>query len=359
VWSGTHYSIYRSLKNIGDVEILGPYEPVLRKLVMMVWNQLSLRLTGKRVSYRHSRFLSKGYANYFNSRLKHSNFDFIIAPAASCEMAYVETSIPIIYITDGTFGGCINYHKSLRNLTERSVKEGHEIERLAISKCTQLIVSSAWAAHSAEIEYGSKKEKIHILPYGANLESIPLQLDISKEIPQIWKLLFVGVYWEDKGGDIVYDCFLELLKKGFPVELTVVGCQPEHGRSHPKMKVIPFIDKNDPEGQKQLADIYQEHHFLLLPTRFDCTPIVINEASAFGVPVIAPRTGGVEGHLKNHENGCLADYNDKGEKYAEIIETYLKDPQMYLLLRKSTRKLYEDQLNWEKWTLSLKKILGL
>lgn len=358
VWSGTHYSIFKSLKTIGSVDVLGPYEPKARVLVSRVLNQIYLKLFNKRVSYRHSKIVSRGYAYYFNSKLQGKKYDFIIAPAASCEIAFIETNIPIIYITDGTFAGCLGYHKSLSNLTKKSIKEGNEIEQRAISRSKTVIVSSEWAKKSVMNDYHKDSNEIKVIPYGANFENIPSVNELNFEVPKIWKLFFVGVYWESKGGDIAFNTFKILLQKGYDVELTILGCVPPAGIKHDKMKVIPFIDKNSTDGQEQMKSIYNEQHFLILPTRFDCTPIVINEASAFGIPGLIANSGGVGGHLKNNENGFLIPYEDQGEAYAMKIEVLINDPDSYIKLRKQTRQLYEDQLNWEHWATEFKKIIS-
>lgn len=359
VWSGTHYSIYRALQSIGDVTILGPYEPTWRVFISKILNQIALRCFNKRISYRHSKLVSKGYANYFNSKLKNQSFDYIIAPAASCEIAFVETSIPIIYITDGTFAGCLGYHKSLTNLTKKSVIEGNLIEQLAITKSRTIIVSSQWAANSVKNDYKKSEKAIQIIPYGANFEETPRAEELNFVAPKVWKLFFVGVYWETKGGDIAYNAFRTLLDKGYDVELTVLGCTPPEELHHPKMTVIPFIDKNSVDGQQQMKAIYKQQHFLILPTRFDCTPIVINEASAFGIPCLVANSGGVAGHLKNNENGFLLPYEDKGNGYAIKMEELINNPDSYINLRKQTRQLYEDQLNWQHWTNEFKKAITI
>jgi len=357
VWSGTHYSIYKSLQSIGDVTILGPYEPKWQVFFSKILNQIALRFFNKRISYRHSKLVSKGYANYFNSKLKNESFDYIIAPAASCEIAYIETKTPIIYITDGTFAGCLGYHKSLSNLTKKSVQEGNLIEQLAIIKSKTIIVSSQWAANSVKNDYKKIESAIQIMPYGANFEETPRTEELNFVAPKVWKLFFVGVYWETKGGDIAYNTFKTLLDKGYGVELTILGCKPPEEFNHPKMTVVPFIDKNIVDGQKQMKDIYKQQHFLILPTRFDCTPIVINEASAFGIPCLVANSGGVAGHLKNNENGFLLPYEDKGNGYALKIEEFIKNPTAYINLRKQTRSLYEEQLNWQHWTNEFQKMI--
>jgi len=359
VWSGTHHSIYRCLQSIGEVEILGPYEPKARVWISKFINQFYLRVLKKRLSYRHSIFVSKGYAEYFNKKIKAGNFDYIVAPAASCELAFIETKIPIIYISDGTFAGCLNYHKSLTNLIQKSIREGNIVEQNAIDKSIFTIVSSEWAAQSVLKDYKCKPEKLRMFPFGANFEKLPAVNELTNETAGVWKLLFVGVYWDTKGGEFAFNCFKKLFDKGYPVELTVLGCEPPENFKHPKLNIISFIDKNSDEGREKLFNIFKEHHFLILPTRFDCTPMVINEASAFGIPCIVAKTGGVEGHLKENENGFLVDYNDTGAGYAAHIEKLILHPDKYHAMRKSTRKLYEEKLNWETWKKEFLKIISL
>lgn len=359
VWSGTHYSIYNALLKVATVDVLGPYEPMMRVLILKILNQIYLKLFNKRISYRHSKFISKGYAKYFNKKLALNNYDFIVAPAASTEIAFIETKIPIIYITDGTFASCLGYHKSLTNLTKKSIKEGNELEQLAITKSKIIIVSSEWAANSVKNDYAKYNAIIKIIPYGANFENLPSLNELNFIIPVVWKLFFVGVYWESKGGDIAFNTFKQLTDKGYNVELTILGCLPPKNIKHNNIKVIPFIDKNSDEGQEQMKAIYKEQHFLILPTRFDCTPVVINEASAFGIPSLVANSGGVAGHLKNNLNGFLINYDDKGSDYAFKIEELINMPEVFLNLRKQTRKLYEEQLNWNYWLKEFKKTISI
>lgn len=359
VWSGTHYSIYRSLKNLGEVEILGPYEPKLKLLFSRLLNQVYWRLLKKRISYKHSIFISKAYASYFNQKLSRGNFDFIVAPAASGELAFVKTNIPVIYITDGTFAGCLNYHKNLSHLTQKSITEGNFIEQQAINKSRYVIVSSQWCAQSVIKTYKAPAEKVKQIPYGANFEKLPGDNEIIYKVPKTWKILFVGVYWESKGGDIAFNAFKILRQKGYDVSITILGCIPPDNVKDDNLKVIPFIDKNDPDGQKKLFEIYKDHHLLVLPTRFDCTPIVINEASAFGMPCLVSNTGGIEGHLTEGINGFLVDYSDSGAAYAAKIEQLILNPEKYVSLKKSTRKEYIERLNWEHWTEEFRKIINL
>ncbi|HQQ94609.1 MAG TPA: glycosyltransferase family 4 protein [Bacteroidia bacterium] len=357
IWSGTHYSIYRELQNIGEVVILGPYQPRFRIFLCRILNQIMLRVFGRRFNYRHSVIISKAYGRYFTKQIQKHKPDLVVAPAAAAELAFLKGSVPVIYITDGTFAACLNYHEGLKNLLSFNIREGNRIEHDAMKRSALVVVPSVWAYNSALKDYGMSPEKLCILPFGANFELLPDKALSNTEPIQEWKLLFVGVYWENKGGEIAFNTFKILHDKGYPVSFTVLGCTPPSNFSHPRMKVIPFIDKNQPSGQDEISRIYSEHHFLILPTRFDCSPIVINEASAFSIPSLVSRTGGVESHLREGKNGFLVDYHDKGEAYAAIIERYILDPSAYSVLRHSTRQTYETVLNWTHWRTSMASLI--
>lgn len=357
VWSGTHYSILKQLKTIGTVDVLGPYEPKFEIFIKRIINQIIFKLFNKRIAYRHSTLVAKKFGKYFTEKLKNKSFDFIIAPAASGEIAFLKTKIPIIYITDGTFNGCLNYHKNLSLLTNSSQQEGELIEQLAINKSKLIIASSEWCSKSIINHYNKESKHVVTLPYGANLENIPNSI-LSKKIDknEIFKLLFVGVYWENKGGPIVISAFNKLISENYKIELTIVGCEPNEDL--PKgVTVIPFLDKNNKEGQLKMMDFFLSHHALILPTRFDCTPIVINEASAFAMPSLVSNTGGVNGHLINNVNGYLLDYNDDGSGYSKIISEWINNPISYSKISESTLNQYLNFNNWDKWTIELKKLL--
>lgn len=357
VWSGTHYSIYRSLSKIAEVEILGPYEPELLLLFCKLLNQLSLLLLKKRFDYRHSFILAKHYGRYFTKKVSQVNPNLIVATAASSELAFLKTQVPIIYITDGTFASCLNYHKSLSNLLKLSINEGHAIEQLSVNVSKLVIVPSDWAAESVKNDYKAEQNKVVVMPLGANFEAIPADDEIQYYAPNNWKLLFVGVNWENKGGDIAFNAFKILMDKGYDVSLTILGCKPPSYVAHANLSVIPFIDKNEPAGFQRIKEIYKAHHLLIFPTRFDCAGIIINEASAFGIPSLVANTGGVGGHLKDGINGYLIDYNDSGLAYSEKIISLIESPEKYIALRKSSRKLFNEKLNWDSWLEGFKQLI--
>jgi glycosyltransferase involved in cell wall biosynthesis len=360
-WSGTHHSILNAIDGkLGKVDILGPYEPKLTGLIGKVKTGLSQKLSGKRIDYRHSHMLSKSYARYFEKKLNEKQYDFIIAPAASCEIAHLNTKIPIIYISDTTFKRSLGYHKALTNLTKKSEVEADEIEKMALKKSHTIIVSSVWAADSVIQDYRIPKEKVHVIPFGPNMENLPGRSNLKStlNVNQI-ELLFPAVYWENKGGDITVNCLNALKQNNISARLTVVGCNPpiEH-QGNSSLEVYSYLNKNDSVQLKKLQELFLRADFLILPTRFDCTPVVFCEASAFGLPSLCSDTGGVRGHIFEGENGFLIDYHDKGEGYAKKIMEIISKPNNFIKLRKSSRELFEKKLNWNHWIEEFKKIIN-
>jgi glycosyltransferase involved in cell wall biosynthesis len=361
VWSGTYYFMAKALeKHCGEVRYLGPVKPPFR-IFGKVSNKLSQLLLQKRYDYMHSVFLAKSYAKIFGTKLSAGSFDLIFAPAASTEIAFLDTRIPIVYLSDTTFALMHGYYPQFSNLWHLSIKNGNDIEKRAIKKASLILYPSSWAAESAVKDYQADEQRIHVIPFGANLEEIPpKELILHKKKSDCLGLLFLGVHWERKGGGLAFETLLKLEDLGVRTELIVCGCIPPPQFSHPRMTVIPYLNKNDPSQFKKLADLFLMSDILLLPTRSECYGIVFCEANAFGLPVITTATGGVSGAVRNGENGFLLPFSATGFDYAKIIAGIYQDDQRYYDLVRSSRRAFEERLNWDTWAISVKRlILGI
>jgi glycosyltransferase involved in cell wall biosynthesis len=346
-WSGLHATIFRQLQQkCGDVTPLGPHnEPGIMRNGR-IYSLLSRKLTGKRFDYTHSLKLAQAYGKFFSARLKQGDYDAVFATSASTELAFLETKLPVFYTSDATFANVLNYYPFYTNLMARSIAEGNEIQQRALEKCTQLFFPSEWAANSAAQDYKISRDKIQVVPYGANLADVPLRLPTHTVEQNTVRLLFVGVEWERKGGPIAIAAMQALRAIGWNATLTIVGCKPKiHEQG---VLIIPFLDKNDPAQRKQLTELFSEADFFILPTTAECFGLVFCEASAMGTPSLAPDTGGVGGVVHNGINGFLLRENCTGKDYADKIVELITGGN-YDALRKSSRALYESKLNWEAW----------
>lgn len=352
-WSGTIYHMARALQEqCGEVTLLGPVPGTQRG--GRICNRLTQLLLGKRYDYSHSLSYARTCARYFTRKLAAADYDIIFAPAAATGLAFLTSGIPIVYASDATFALLHNYYPEFSNLLPRSIRWGNLIEKAAIQKSRIALFSSQWAAESACTDYGADPAKIRIIPFGANLDTVPPKNGVAlrKKSAKV-SLLFLAVNWQRKGGDIALATLGALLDRGIAAELIVCGCQPPAGVSHPCLTVIPFLDKDNPQERNALNDLFQTTDFLLLPTRYDCTPIVICEANAFGVPVLATDTGGVSSLINEGENGLLLPFSAKGAHYADAIAKVIHDEECWSALRHTSRAAFDERLNWDAWARSV------
>ncbi len=209
------------------------------------------------------------------------------------------------------------------------------------------------------MHYKANPEKVHCVPYGANLEAeeIPLrEVALNHHLGQEINLLWVGVDWERKGGATAHACLMELLSRGTAARLTVCGCIPPAQFRHPKIEVIPFLNKRDPEQRRKMSELFLQANFFLFPTQADATPIVLCEASAHGLPTLVRETGGVVGAVVDGENGYLL---PPGRVRQTLRREGAGDCARSFQVRRTrtlSRKRFEDALNWDAWGRAVKPI---
>lgn len=172
-------------------------------------------------------------------------------------------------------------------------------------------------------DYGVDASKISVVPCGANLDIVPVSGQINLKTTGNCNLLFLGVEWDRKGGNIALETFRHLKQDGVNPRLHIIGCVPPYDLTEEKgIIVIPFLDKNKEGDFQQLHAIFLQTDFLLLPTRAECAGVVFSEASAYGIPSITTDTGGVTTYVKNGVNGYSLPYSTGGRRMPPGYKVY-------------------------------------
>lgn len=353
-WSGTNFFLMKALEQqCTRVVPLGPLRPQPWLLLCRALNQLSLVFLRKRFNYRDSFIMSRAYARVIRRRMKAQDIDLLIAPAGLGTIALLRTDLPIIYFNDRCLAGALGYHPILTDLLACSCREGLALERNALDRALLTVYSSDWAADAAKAHYPDRAHTVRTIPMGINLDQPPAS-PMERPFPDgPVKLLFLGVKWVEKGGPIAYETLLALKRRGIRAQLVVCGCEPPADLDDPDLVREGFLNKNIPAQQQRLTDHLRTAHLLILPTRFDASPIVTGEAAAYGLPVLATRTGGVPTLVLEGITGHLFGMEEGGEAYAERIATWLEDPAQWLAMRKAARQRFEDTLNWPAFVQTL------
>jgi glycosyltransferase involved in cell wall biosynthesis len=359
-WSGIVYCMIQSLrKHCGEVSYIAPMYAPKEEFIGRIINKCTRILFKKRYNYFYGSLMPRRYAKIAAQRLARQDFDVIIAPQAPGEIAYLKTDIPIVFVSDATLPLFFDTYPQVSNLMNISYRNIENLERILAKKATALVYSSSWAAQSIINDFQADPAKVHVVPFGANFDYPPArEVVLQRRKSSSCKLLFVGLQWERKGGEIAFETLLALEKMGIKAELTICGSTPPKQFVHERMHVIPLLDKNDPEQYKRLEQLYLEADFFLLPTRLDSFGIVFCEASAYGLPIITTQTGGVPEVVREGENGFLLPLAARGDEYAKVIASVYQDDERYTRLVRTTRAEYEERLTWDAWGKTMKTILS-
>lgn len=356
-WSGTLYRMLMALdQEFSKTVIFGPVKfPKYLKLILHIINFFHNFFFGKKYNMVHNNIRSKYYNLILKKKLRNEKVDVIFAPVASTEIAYLQTNIPICYLSDTSFNQIKDYYGSYSNISNLSIQESNLIEQKAIQNSTSQIYSSDWAADYAKSFY--KAKNVYVVKFGANVDKIPNEFDIIKFKRSTIKLLFLGVDWIRKGGKIVIETIDLLSQNGYDFHLTICGCDPIINNPH--ITVIPFLDKNKNDDMITFTNLLYESHILFVPTRADCTPIVFCEANAYGIPVVTTDTGGVSSIIENGINGFTLHFNAKANEYAETIGYLLENRTKLEEMSKMCLFKYNNELNWSSWGHKVREILLL
>jgi glycosyltransferase involved in cell wall biosynthesis len=279
-------------------------------------------------------------------------------------ISYLECKQPIVLWTDATYAAAIDFypHYFRNRISAESIAELLANEESALRRCRLAIFWSDWAARGAIEHYNLDPSRVKVVPVGANVQSGRNLAEIREMIesrPQDrCKLLFLGVDWFRKGGDIAVQVACELNKAGLPTELSIVGCEPISSEPLPSfVHPLGYISNTAEDGEERLEKLFSESHFLILPTRADTFGFVFCEASSYGVPSLATNVGGIPTAIRNNANGRTFDKDSEAKVYCEYITELFSNYSSYKQLSLSSFYEYESRLNWDVAGKAVKDLL--
>src|SRR3990167_1462221 len=261
-WSGTPYYMSHAFsKQDMEVDYIGSLK---RKLPLFFkFKQVCKQyLVGERESPRFNTVSAAYYSEQVKQQLATTKADVVLAPQIN-PIAYLECKQPIVLWTDGLYAARLGFYHAFAYHSPSSVQQGNIITAECLSRCSLAIFSSEWAAQSAIQLYGTKRDKVKVVPFGANIEQAPTLSQVRELIKHrhknIIKLLFIGKDWHRKGGDKVLAVAKALHNSGQAVELTLVGSYPpKTAEMAPYVRCLGFISKRKPEGLTKINQLLSE-----------------------------------------------------------------------------------------------------
>ncbi len=197
-------------------------------------------------------------------------------------------------------------------------------------KVDQIIVPSSGIKKYLHTHY---IDNITIIPSGLK-EQFTQQPFIQKKLEKPYQLLYVGRFVKEKNVPVLLDVMAHLPEE-YHLTLVGYGAYFDYLQSYAfkKLKLsaerVRFIIKPD---QAQLIELYRSAHLFLFPSQTDTQGLVLAEAMACSMPIIALDGPGQRDSIEQGENGFIVASKDL---MVEKIQKIFANQKMYDRLQKN------------------------
>ncbi|HAF69784.1 MAG: Glycosyl transferase family 1 [Acetothermia bacterium 64_32] len=171
---------------------------------------------------------------------------------------------------------------------------------------------------------------IHVFPFGVNLRlfSQPIRHDLRKDLglsPQARLLLYVGRLAQEKNVSFLLRMFGELAKRRPEAVLIMIGGGPAAGelvqQAH-RLGIAGRVLFPGYIGHERLVDYYRQADVFVFASKTETQGLVVLEAMAAGLPVVAIPEMGVKDFLVDGVNALCAPEDERGfaGRVMEVLE---------------------------------------
>lgn len=355
-WSGTLFKIREAIERAGFDVVWIQSKP--NSLVSFALN-LFLKLPSKGW-YEHTKLYTKACARSIDLGTV-KKCDYLLFPGGAQMLYYLKKECPalppVIYYTDACFHQMVGYY--WRNIPHWIYKQAEELEQYGLDTSDIVIRSSNWALNCAIEFYGCNPKKTEVLEFGANIDAEYIKENEPYTGGEL-RILFSGVNWKRKGGDIAIDTTRKLNEDGFQTKLFLVGLErnkiPEEYQNQKSVEYVGDLNKNKLEEYEKYVELFSKCHCVLLPTKAECSSIVLCEAAAFGLPAFTYDTGGLGNYVINGKTGYRLDPNAKAGDFANKIEEAIRNKE-FETLHNGSLSYYRERISWEAWSRRFKHMM--
>ncbi|PEO38848.1 glycosyltransferase [Bacillus wiedmannii] len=236
------------------------------------------------------------------------------------------------------------------DLTGFTKKFGHDIYQFLFKTNTMLLpISERWKQTLIDLGANPKNIKVHHM--GVNLHHfnyVPLANQT-----EVLKIVLVGRLTEKKGIDIAIQSVYGLKKKGYLVQLCIVGDGEEKQKIVALIAALRLQEEVQLFGwltQEKVIRMIEQASLIILPSKtsksgdMEGIPVSLMEAMARGKLVISTYHSGIPELIDNDKNGWLVAENDAGQLTKKIIEV-IEHPEQWEQVSKNARKKVDESYN--------------
>ena len=161
-------------------------------------------------------------------------------------------------------------------------------------------------------------------------------------------ILYVGQLIERKGVKYLVEAFSKLKGEEKGAGLVLVGDGPQREELMRRCQGVEDIHVTRIIQPEDLPPYYAIADVFVLPSLYDRFGIVVSEAMASGLPIIATEKVGASADLiRDGVNGYVVKDGDVDGLY-EALRKILKDPQLPWWMGENSRRMIENEFNLDK-----------
>lgn len=229
--------------------------------------------------------------------------------------------------------------------TKKIVKAFYILIEKAASWITVKLIVVSEKDLEAGLRYVNKnKEKYAKIPYG--IETIKFSsLDFSGRNKDVCTVGFISCFKPQKAPLDFIKTVKEAVEKNNSIEFISAGdgvLRPEAEKLSQELGVsgkIKFLG-----WQKDIAGIFSKIDILLLTSRWEGLPVVVLEALASGIPVVATNAGGIPELIASGINGFIEEKGDC-QKLANDVLTLAEDDNKRFQFSMQAQKSFREEFD--------------
>jgi colanic acid/amylovoran biosynthesis glycosyltransferase len=200
-------------------------------------------------------------------------------------------------------------------------------------------------------------EKIHVVRCGVEVNVSGAEAAApSNGVPDV---LAVGRLVSVKGHGVLLKAIAELAASGEPVTATIVGDGPRRAsleRLAQQLGIADRITFAGRVGQDDIGRYYEHAQVFCLPSFFEGLPVVLLEAMAFGVPVVASRVAGIPELIEDGRSGVLVPPG-RADLFADAVRSLLADGGRRAALAAEARRRVASQFQVDASAERLRELM--
>jgi colanic acid/amylovoran biosynthesis glycosyltransferase len=173
------------------------------------------------------------------------------------------------------------------------------------------------------------------------------------------RVLTVGRLVGGKGFALLLDALHALVERGRDVALTVVGDGPSRTRLHAQAARLGIGDRIEwvgAIGQDEIRERYARADVFCLPSFAEGVPVVLMEAMAMEVPVVATNIAGIPELIADGASGLLVTAG-RVDELANALQRLVDDRDLRARLGRAGRDAVRNGYDVAHWTGALRTLL--